>query len=160
MTKTVTCVDIDGKPHEISTEELRWRPSAYGIVIKDNELLVSPQFNGYDLPGGGLDLGELPEDAVAREVKEETGIIVTHPRLVTARSNFFKFPDSEKGDYVQSILLYYICDFAGGELSDTGFDEYERIHSRFPEWLPLDRLDSISLGSSHDWRPYVKQAFR
>jgi 8-oxo-dGTP pyrophosphatase MutT (NUDIX family) len=157
-TKTVVCVDAHGNQYEVSTDKLRWRPGAYAIVIKDDKLLLSPQFNGYDLPGGGLDLGEMPEAAAIREVEEETGIVVENARFVGVQSNFFKFDASSKGNYLHSISLYFVCDFVGGELTDAGFDEYEKVHSRFPEWVPLSELDSLKVGSSIDWRPFVKQA--
>jgi 8-oxo-dGTP diphosphatase len=157
MSEKVTVPDVYGTTHEIDTHELRWRPSAYGIVIKDSKLLVSPEFNGYDLPGGGLELGELPEQAVVREIKEETGLDVINPRPVSFRSNFFLLPGDKEGSAIQSILLYYVCEFVDGELSDAGFDEREKQHSHFPEWLPLDRLDSIKVTSSIDWREFVHQ---
>jgi len=164
MAKTVVCVDIDGKEHSVDIDNLRWRPSVYAIVIKDNKLLVSPQFHGYDLPGGGIELGEMPEEALIREVQEETGIIVTRPRLLTCQSSFFRLPvsvTSTKGVFVQSLLLYYTCDFSGGELSASGFTEDERINSRHPEWLSLKNGDiGLSRGricSSFDWRSLVRQ---
>src|SRR5579872_46132 len=103
---TVTCVDIAGKTYEVPISQLRWRPSAYGIVIKDEAVLLSPQFkdNSYDLPGGGVDLGELLEEAVIREVKEESGLEVAHPRILHTFSSFFKLPRSDKSEFVQSIM--------------------------------------------------------
>jgi 8-oxo-dGTP diphosphatase len=156
MAKVISAPDINGNIHELDANELRWRPSAYGIVIKDSKLLVSPEFDGYDLPGGGLELGELPEEAVVREVLEETGIEVTNPRPLTFRSNFFFLPNSDRGHSIQSILMYFACDFLGGELTDAGFDEREKVDSHFPEWLPLDQLDSIHVTSSFDWRDIVR----
>jgi len=40
----------------------------------------------WTLPGGGLDFGEDPEDAVIREFKEETGLIVKVHKLVAVNS--------------------------------------------------------------------------
>lgn len=158
--KTVVCIDNHGKRHEVSTSVLAWRPSAYAIVIKDGKLLVSPQFNGYDLPGGGVDLGELPEAGAVRETKEETGLDVENPRLVTAMSTFFKpsMPDPGEPEAMQSLMFYYACDFVGGEISTDGFDEYEKQYARMAEWLPLEKLDDIHVASSVDWRPFVRQA--
>lgn len=157
--KTVTCVDVYGKRHEVAVASLKWRPSAYAIVIKDGKLLVSPQFNGYDLPGGGIDLGELPEAATIRETKEETGIDVESPVLAGAVSSFFKPFKPEPGEVeaVQSIMLYYVCTFKGGEFSTDGFDEYEKQYARMPEWLPIEKLDSIQVANSVDWRQFVRK---
>ena len=53
-----------------------------GIIIKDDKiLLMHRRKNGQEyfvLPGGGIEVGETPEEAVAREVYEETGLKVTN----------------------------------------------------------------------------------
>ena len=155
MPEVVTCVDLAGRHHTVSVEQLVWRPAAYAIVIKDGKLLVSPRRKGYDLPGGGVEFGETPEAAVIRETKEETGIVVANPRLVAADTVFFTFDASE--EKYQCLMLYYLCDFADGELSADGFDEWELQHSFMPEWHPLSELDTMIPASSVDFRKYVQQ---
>ena len=150
--------DFEGKPHEVSVTALKWRPSAYGIIIKDNNLLLLRQINGYDLPGGGVEFGETPEEAVVREIKEETGMVATHPRLLGIATSFYlAYGTSYK--YYQGVMMYYLCDYADGELSTAGFDEAEQQYAEAPEWLSLEKIDKIRIGSSNDFRPYVKQVF-
>jgi 8-oxo-dGTP diphosphatase len=160
MSKTVTCLDAESNEYQIPIEDLQWRPTAYGIVVKDGEILLSKQFGDkYDLPGGGLDLGELPEEGVLREIKEETGIIAKNPRVITVINSFFYSGHADKEAY-QCIIFYYLCDFAGGELSTDGFDEWEKQYAEMAEWIPLARLDELKLASSVDYRPFVKKALK
>lgn len=154
--KTVCCVDITGKTYEVPVSELDWRISAYGIIIKDNQLLVSKQFGKFDLPGGGVELGETLEEALVREVKEETGILVNNPQLINIEFNFFKFTHSS-GKCAQCLMLYYKCDYKSGELSIEGFDEEEKKYGEMPEWFPLENLDNLTIASSVDYRPFVKK---
>lgn len=157
MAKTVTCVDINGQKYEVPVSDLSWRPSAYGIVIKDDKILLSKQFgDGYDLPGGGLDLGETPEDCVIREIQEETGIIADKPRLLSVKTSFFKMAH-DNGLCHQSLLFYYKCDYVGGEFSIEGFDEQEKQYADMPEWFPIKDLPSIIVKSSFDWRTIIEK---
>ncbi len=48
--KTVTCIDKDKNTYDVPVSDLTWRPSVYGIVIKDDRILLVPQWDGYDLP--------------------------------------------------------------------------------------------------------------
>ena len=54
------------------------RVSARAVVIHDNKILLNEFGNGlyYNLPGGGVEDGEMVKDAVVREVLEETGLLV------------------------------------------------------------------------------------
>lgn len=154
MPKVVTVTHFDGSTSEVDASKLTWRPSAYGVIIKDGKILLLKQKNGYDLPGGGLDLGESLEAAVVREVKEESGLDVANPKLVAATSGFYK-PYMTDNLYIQALMLYYACDLVGGEINNDGFDEWEQKYAIGAEWLPLEELGNIKIGTSVDFRKYI-----
>lgn len=64
----------------MSSTPKRQRVAAYAVILRDDEILLSrlsPLVTAdelWTLPGGGLDHGEDPRDAVIREVHEETGL--------------------------------------------------------------------------------------
>ena len=152
--KILTCVDVRGNMHKVPVDQLSWQPGCYAIVVHDGSILLSKQHGKYVLPGGGPEFGEMMEDAAVRETLEETGIRVANPRLLACKSNLFIMPGIDKP--VQSILFFYACDFTSGQLSVAGLDEHEQTWTEMPEWVRLDKLDSIKAGSSFEWRDVVK----
>jgi ADP-ribose pyrophosphatase YjhB (NUDIX family) len=86
------------------------RVAAYAVIIRDGQILLSrlaPHVSReglWTLPGGGLDHGEDPRDAVVREVHEETGLSVQIGE--TAHTFSLHLPDTwRKGRRVDAHSL-------------------------------------------------------
>lgn len=90
----------------------------YGIIVINNKLVVikkngGPYINRFDLPGGSLEDGEFLQDAIHREIKEETGLKVSKIKQLGVTS--FKYPWSYL-DYKmnQHITVFYeVQEFSG-----------------------------------------------
>ncbi len=156
--KTVLCEDIERRTHEVSTDRLFFRPSVYGVIIEDGKVLLSRQWDGYDFPGGGMDLGETIEEALVREVREETGLDVRVGEILACENSFFKMPFAEK--YAHCILMYYRCEVVGGELGTRFFSEDEKKYADMPEWVSLESADTLRFYNSIDSRSLLKRAAR
>lgn len=78
---------LPGKPY-------RDRPGAYGILVgSDGMLLLVEQEGELQLPGGGIDPGESPLQALHREVREETGWRIAEPVRFASFQRFSYLPD-------------------------------------------------------------------
>ena len=94
------------------------------LVRRGDEVLlqnrVKEDWHGYALPGGHVEPGESIVDAVVREMREETGLTVTAPRLCGVK----QFP-IDGGRY---LVLLFITDSFEGTLrsSDEGKMEWVR----------------------------------
>jgi ADP-ribose pyrophosphatase YjhB (NUDIX family) len=158
QSKTLDAVDFHGNKYNVSVDKLRWRPSVYAIVVHGGKILLTRQGGSYHLPGGGMEFGEMPEAALVRETFEETGIKVASPRLIACKSNVFKgLRADDIEEFFQSILLFYACDYESGELSISGLDDHEQTWTEMPEWVPLEKFDTLKLGSSYEWRDVVRK---
>ncbi|PJC53231.1 MAG: hypothetical protein CO029_04020, partial [Candidatus Magasanikbacteria bacterium CG_4_9_14_0_2_um_filter_41_10] len=143
MGKTVIGTNLEKEQIEMNISDLSLRVSIYGILIEDGNVLLANQFGGFDLPGGGLEMGETFAECLEREYWEETGLKVTMGDIVDCKMNFFQFREEQP---YQSILIYVTCKKISGELSKDFMTQYEKDGGGdMPEWVPLSTLDDIKL---------------
>ena len=69
-----------------------WGRSVAGVCIKDGKVLLARHTYGKGkgmliIPGGYINKGEMPEEALVREYHEETGVTVKAGRLIGMRFN-------------------------------------------------------------------------
>jgi len=86
---------------------MRTNDRVTGIVIREAKLLLIHRFKQgaeyYVFPGGGVEEGETWEDALAREMQEETGLALVSYRYL------YQSKDA------QTQIIFYECVLAPGE---------------------------------------------
>jgi len=97
---------------------IRKRPSITvdAVILKENKIVLIKRRNApfkeyYALPGGFVDYGERTEDAVIREVKEETGLKTKIEKLL----GVYSAPDRDPRGH--TITIVYKLNITGGKLS-------------------------------------------
>ncbi len=103
------------------------RNSARSIIIRDGRIAMvhSLKYDYYKFPGGGIENGENPRDAMIRETREEAGLIVI-PETVREYGYVHRIQKSDKDDsecFVQDNY-YYLCNAEEDPISQE-LDEYE-----------------------------------
>ncbi|OGL66010.1 hypothetical protein A3B21_00580 [Candidatus Uhrbacteria bacterium RIFCSPLOWO2_01_FULL_47_24] len=82
------------------------------LVQKRGLDYIPAAFGIWEFPGGGIEFGETPEEAIKREVKEEIGCEVEIVRLLPyAHTNTWDRADDKK---IQVIVLCYECRIVSG----------------------------------------------
>jgi 8-oxo-dGTP diphosphatase len=87
------------------------------VVIRDGRVLLirrgkEPLRGRWLVPGGTVELGETLQEAVVREVREETGLDVTPFELLTVVDHL----DRQEGRLVHHfVIVDYLCGYVAGE---------------------------------------------
>lgn len=83
--------------------------AAFAIIFDtDGQVLLCHRrdMDAWNLPGGGLEPGELPDECVIREIREETGLEAEVVRLV----GVYGKPGRNE------VIFSFICKITGGEM--------------------------------------------
>ena len=133
------------------------RVGARAVIVQDGKILLNEFGDGlyYNLPGGGVEDGELVRETVAREVLEETGIEVEVGELLFVLEYEPVHNNIIYGE-TPTISVVFECKTKGDitvkppTVPDVSPD-YANITSR-GVWMPVENLNNI------EYVPYIHES--
>ncbi|WP_409253214.1 NUDIX hydrolase [Bacillus sp. SCS-153A] len=106
----------------------------YGVIMdaqKKNVLMVKNVGGGWTLPGGAVEKGETLEEALIREVKEETNLTIEVESLLAVNEAFFIGKD------VHPLFFTFNTKMVEGKITIPDPEEIEDI-----QWMELDMAEA------------------
>ena len=115
------------------------RPSARSIIIRDEKVAMihSMKYDYYKFPGGGIEPGEDPAEAMIRETREETGLVVRPLQQFLTMYEYYE-------EY-RYISHYFVCEVT--ENGQMRLTEQEIARGLEPRWIPVQ--EAIDIYSRH-----------
>jgi 8-oxo-dGTP diphosphatase len=118
------------------------RIASYALITQDEALLLC-RLSGkvkpagqWTLPGGGVEFGEHPEEAVVREVLEETGFEVALDGIAGVDSMLYRYPGPPR----HAIRLLFRAHITGGQLKHEADGTTDRC-----AWVTRERAKELPL---------------
>jgi 8-oxo-dGTP diphosphatase len=116
-----------------------------GVVIHEGRVLLirrgkEPLRGRWVIPGGTVELGETLEEALVREMAEETGLEVVPGEMLTA---FDRIQWEQGAVQYHYVILDYLCAYVRGEASAAS--DAEAVAWVAPEELPAFDLPAKAL---------------
>ena len=150
--------EMDNKDYDQCTHAFI-RNSARSIIIRDSKVAMihSLKYDYYKFPGGGIENGEDPVEAMMRETREEAGLIVI-PASVKEYGYVHRIhrSDNDASECFIQDNYYYLCETTDGSVSQQ-LDDYEEKESYRPEYV--DPHMAISKNRNVKNSPYNQLMF-
>jgi 8-oxo-dGTP diphosphatase len=122
------------------------------IIEEDRVLLVKrgrpPLLAQWSIPGGALEVGELVREAVVREAREETGLIVEPGELLGVYDRVVR--DAQQRVQYHYVLIDFLCRRVGGEMAAA--DDAAEVR-----WFSREELPGLKL--AEDTLAVIRKGF-
>ena len=105
--------------------------AVHALILNENNKVLTLRRSGvndykplyWDIPGGTVDVGETVENALEREIREETSLIIKPIKPIYVYSNLDQVPKR------QTAQIIYLCKYISGEvvLNPEEHDEFKWV---------------------------------
>ncbi|KAF7774371.1 hypothetical protein PCIT_a0806 [Pseudoalteromonas citrea] len=115
------------------------RQTTRAIVLEGDKvlLLYTARYDDYTLPGGGVDEGESLEQALLRELQEETGVKELTNIQPFGRYEEYRLWHKPDFDVIHIVSDCYICQICG-HFDTPKMEDYERANGMVPVWVDIN----------------------
>ena len=127
---------MDAKDYNPDGQVFR-RPSVRAVIERDGMVLLiySQKYDYYKFPGGGVEAGESHEEALIREVAEESGYQIVSGSIREFGRVLRRHKDfCNENDIFEQENFYYFCEVTGEPVS-VSLDDYEREEGFTAVWM-------------------------
>ena len=126
MLKIIEGEKIEGRKYD-------FRETCFGIVVKNNKMLLVNKKGQYSFVGGGVENGETHEECLKREFMEESGYTITKINELVTVDCFWL----AAGQWpLESLANFYVVEVADEHVSPT-----EEGHT--PEFVDIDKVEEL-----------------
>ena len=147
----ITCKNNFDETVTLPADKFVFRPSVYGVMVRDDHVLMLRNKSNGKLwvPGGGINIGEVMEEALKREMREETGLEVRVKDFIFFTQNFFYYQPLDEAYH--AFLFFYACELCDEYTADVkGFEADEIEESRDPQWIPRNAIQKTDISDLQD----------
>lgn len=116
------------------------RPATRAIVLKENKVLLlhTKRYQDYSLPGGGIDHGESLQQALIRELQEETGAQEISNISPVGLIREFRKNYKQANQIIEMLSYCFTCEI-GDEFNRQNLEDYELANGMTVHWVEIDK---------------------
>ncbi len=90
----------------------------YGLILKPKSIVLVKKSRGpykglFDLPGGSLEIAETLEEALVREIREETGCLVKQYDQIQTVTSLYHYNEDNVNKCLKHIAVLYKIEIIG-----------------------------------------------
>ena len=115
------------------------------LVNSNNEILLGYSHNDYQFPGGHVEENESLVDALEREIKEETGIVIDLQKEKYFATSIGYWKDHPKVGVNRKTIVYYFKIFTDlkPNLDNTSYDAGEIRGNYTLRYIPISDFEKV-----------------